>query len=49
MEGNTGEGFIPPHGGFEQLVTYQKELVIFQAGPPSRAMTRRWSVTSWYP
>ena len=27
----TTEGFIPPHGGYEQLVTYQKALVIFQA------------------
>ena len=27
----TDEGFIPPHGGFEQLVTYQKALVIFNA------------------
>jgi hypothetical protein len=26
----TTEGFIPPYGGHEQLVTYQKALVIFQ-------------------
>ena len=24
-------GFIPSHGGYEELVTYQKALVIFQA------------------
>ena len=27
----TSDGFIPPHGGYEDLLTYQKALVIFQA------------------
>ncbi len=25
------EGFIPPHGGYEDLVAYQKALIVFQA------------------
>ena len=25
------QGFIPPHGGFEKLASYQKALIIFQA------------------
>ncbi len=24
-------GFIPPHGGFENLLSYQKSLIVFQA------------------
>jgi four helix bundle suffix protein len=27
----TNNGFIPPHGGYEELVTYQKALVVFDA------------------
>ena len=26
-----GEGFIPPHGGYQELVSYQKALVVYQA------------------
>ena len=33
------EGFIAPHGGYEQLVTYQKALVIFDA---TYYLTKRW-------
>lgn len=37
--GVTTEGFIPPHGGYEQLVSYQKALVIFQA---TYYLVERW-------
>jgi four helix bundle suffix protein len=33
------EGFIPSHGGFEKLVSYQKALLIFQA---TFYLTKRW-------
>jgi len=29
--GDQAEGFIPPHGGYEDLLAYQKALVVFQA------------------
>jgi hypothetical protein len=31
--GTTGseEGFVPPHGGYQKLLSYQKALVVFQA------------------
>ena len=29
--GKTPGGFIPPHGGYEDLITYQKACVIFRA------------------
>ncbi|MEI8242509.1 MAG: four helix bundle suffix domain-containing protein [bacterium] len=32
-------GFIPPHGGFEGLITYQKSCVIFRA---TYYLTERW-------
>jgi len=35
----TDEGFIAPHGGYEQLVSYQKALVIFDA---TYYLTKRW-------
>ena len=35
----TSDGFIPPHGGYERLVTYQKALVIFQA---TYYLVERW-------
>jgi four helix bundle suffix protein len=35
----TPEGFIPPHGGYEQLVSYQKALVVFQA---TYYLVERW-------
>jgi hypothetical protein len=25
------EGFIPPHGGYEKLLAYQKALVVYDA------------------
>ena len=25
------DGFIPPHGGYQELLSYQKSLVVFQA------------------
>jgi four helix bundle suffix protein len=31
MQGDAGEGFIPPHGGYTGLLAYQKALIIFQA------------------
>jgi len=30
MAGESGEGFIPPHGGYTGLAAYQKALIIFQ-------------------
>ena len=35
----TEDGFIPPHGGFEELVTYQKAQLIFQA---THYLTKKW-------
>src|SRR5216117_3037399 len=29
--GDSREGFIPPHGGYADLVAYQKALIVFQA------------------
>lgn len=29
MENNNNEGFIPPHGGYRNLITYQKSEVIY--------------------
>ena len=26
-----GEGFIPPHGGYQELLSYQKSLVVYQS------------------
>jgi four helix bundle suffix protein len=33
------DGFIPPHGGYDILVTYQKALIIFDA---TSYLVRRW-------
>jgi len=30
MAADTGEGFIPPHGGYAGLLAYKKALIIFQ-------------------
>jgi four helix bundle suffix protein len=30
MAGDASEGFIPPHGGYEDLVACQKALIVFQ-------------------
>ena len=27
----TGHGFIPPHGGYQDLLAYQKAVVVFDA------------------
>lgn len=31
MAGHADNGFIPPHGGYEQLLSYQKALIVFDA------------------
>ncbi len=32
QNGNPGpSGFIPPHGGYQQLLSYQKALIVFDA------------------
>src|SRR6266581_4325070 len=30
MANRASEGFIPPHGGYEDLATYQKALIVYQ-------------------
>ena len=30
MSGDASEGFIPPHGGYAELLAYQKALIVFQ-------------------
>lgn len=31
LPSNGNEGFIPPHGGYQELLSYQKALVVYQA------------------
>jgi four helix bundle suffix protein len=31
LKKTAGEGFIPPHGGYQQLLSYQKALVVYDA------------------
>ena len=31
QESQPGEGFIPPHGGYQKLLAYQKAVVVFDA------------------
>jgi len=31
MEDKNNKGFIPPHGGYRNLITYQKTEIIYDA------------------
>ena len=38
----TGEGFIPPHGGYEQLFSFQKARIVYVTAP-CVSVTASWT------